>query len=59
MQTTLREIRERFRDGSDAGATGYAREAAQTDGRVTAAELRANAIGAITTFLDALEAKLI
>ena len=59
MQTTLREIRERFRDGSDAGSTGYAREAAQTDGRVTAAELRANAIGAITTFLDALEAKLI
>ena len=57
MQTTLREIRERFRDGSDAGASGYAREAAQTDGQVTAAELRADAIGAITTFLDALEAK--
>ena len=57
---TLREIGERFRDGSDAGATGYAREAAQTaqiDGQITAAELRADAIGAITTFLDALEAK--
>lgn len=58
LQTTLREIAERFRVGSDAGAIGYAREAAQTDGHSTAAELRADAIGAITTFLDALDVKL-
>lgn len=56
MKTTLREIRERFRDGSDAGPTGYAREAAQTDGQATDAERRADAIGAVTAFLDALEA---
>lgn len=56
IHTTLREIRERFRNGSDAGPTGYAREAAQTDGELTEAELRADAQGAVAGFLDALEA---
>lgn len=56
MHTTLREIRERFRDASGAGPTAYAREAAQTDGDLTEAELRADAQGAVAGFLDVLEA---
>lgn len=56
MYTTLREIRERFRDASGAGPTAYAREAAQTDGDLTEAELRADAQGAVAAFLDVLDA---
>lgn len=56
MHTTLREIRERFRDASGAGPTAYAREAAQTDGDLTEAVLRADAQGAVAALLDVLEA---
>jgi len=57
IRTTLRELRERFRDAADAGPSAYGREAAQTDEGSTEAQLRADAIGAVTTFIDALDAE--
>ena len=56
LRSTLREIRERFRSASDAGPTGYATEARQTEIVASEADLRADAVGAVIAFLDAIEA---
>lgn len=57
LRTTLREIGERFHDESSPGAAAYAREAAHAAAATTAADRRADAVGAVTAFLEGLAAQ--
>jgi hypothetical protein len=58
LRSTLLEIRERFRIPNAVGPEGFASQSLLLDPELDESELRADAVAAVTEFLDGVEAGL-
>jgi hypothetical protein len=58
LRSTLLEIRERYRIPNALGPRGFARQSLLLDPELDDPELRADAVAAVTEFLDAIEAEI-